>query len=155
MRDTWLANIEKRLDLLGADEPTIAVFLAAWEDMDDETRTRFRASSDRRLLRAIGAVREMQANGDTRMFGDELEGAATGVELHGIDAPAGATVEIDAEDLELNEASTVVATSTIPEVLAWVGDDTQRARSALEAEEALGEGARPSLVKRLGKVADF
>jgi hypothetical protein len=155
VKDTWLANIEKRLAHLGADDATIMVFVAMWEEMDDDDRTRFRASSDRRLMRAIGAVREMQSRPDTRMFGDELESAATGIERVGIEAPLGTEAEITAEDLELNDASVVVATSTIPEVLAWVGDDPSRARSALEAEQALDEGARPSLVKRLGKLAEF
>lgn len=156
MKDGWLANIENRLALLGADDDTIMVFVAMWEEMDDDERTRVRASSDRRLLRAIGAVRQLQANRDTRMFGDELTGAATGVELHGTEIPLGETgVIITPEDLALNDATTVVASSTIPEILDWVGDDPQRAAAALAAEAEQGEAARPSLLKRLGKLADF
>lgn len=43
--------------------------------------------------------------------------------------------------------------ATAPMVLAWVGDDPDRAKEALEAENAKGETARSTLTKALEKLA--
>lgn len=40
-------------------------------------------------------------------------------------------------------------TKPVPEVLAWVGEDHDRARTAVEAEQARGEDARSTLIDPL------
>lgn len=65
------------------------------------------------------------------------------------DAVAYAAGEPDAEPpAELDIAGTA------NEILAWVNDDPERARQALEAEQAKGDAARSTLVKSLEKIAD-
>lgn len=43
--------------------------------------------------------------------------------------------------------------ATAPVVLAWVGDDPERAKEALAAENAKGDTARSTLTKALEKLA--
>lgn len=43
--------------------------------------------------------------------------------------------------------------STAPVVLAWVGEDPDRAKEALAAENAKGDAARSTLTKALEKIA--
>jgi hypothetical protein len=47
-----------------------------------------------------------------------------------------------------------VPTGTIDAVLAWVGDDTDRASRALTAEQAKGDKARKTLVEALTALVD-
>jgi hypothetical protein len=46
-----------------------------------------------------------------------------------------------------------VPDGTAKDVIDWVGDDQQRARQALAAEQAKGDEARTTLVARLSKIA--
>lgn len=156
--DRWLVNIEARLDEMDVDEESIIAFLTLWDEADDVERIRLRALSDRRLLREIRAVRALQTSVTTRMV-DEL---GDGLARHGVEVPLGEVGFVESPELEddpdallLAEAVQVVSTSTIPQVLAWVGRDRQRAKVALEAEEGTGEALRPSLLRRLSKLADF
>lgn len=48
-----------------------------------------------------------------------------------------------------------VPTGTVAQVLDWVGDDTTRARRALEVEQSKGAPARSSLATALHKLLDI
>ena len=57
-------------------------------------------------------------------------------------------------EVEKAEAkANAVPTGTVPEILGWVGDDKEKARRALEAEEANAK-PRKSLVKDLKDLLD-
>lgn len=47
-----------------------------------------------------------------------------------------------------------VKTATIDAVLAWVGDDAERAREAHTVEESKGDKARPRLLARLTEIVE-
>ncbi len=47
----------------------------------------------------------------------------------------------------------LVPDGTAKDVIDWVGDDRDRARAALEAEQGKGDDARTTLVARLSKLA--
>lgn len=47
-----------------------------------------------------------------------------------------------------------VPAGPIAVVLQWVGDDTDRARAALDAEQAKGDQGRKSLIEALAKLAE-
>jgi hypothetical protein len=62
-------------------------------------------------------------------------------------APAAAAEAVD-DEVE------PVPTGTVDAVLAWVGDDTDRAGRALTAEQAKGDKARKTLVEALTALVD-
>jgi hypothetical protein len=88
---------------------------------------------------------------------------------HDLPLPSGIADRVQRGDLRLvNEDGTLLAdpaeeppvvesppdpdavpTGTIDDVLAWVGDDNDRAARALEAEQAKGDQARSTLVAKL------
>lgn len=67
---------------------------------------------------------------------------AVAAELVAPDEPDG---DEPPEELDIDAVAAVV--------LAWVGEDPDRARVALDAEQAKGEAARSTLVKALEKIA--
>jgi hypothetical protein len=65
-------------------------------------------------------------------------------------APTGDVDQVPTGDLALVEQ---VPAGSVGDVLAWVGDDLERATAALTAEQARGVPARSTLVAALGKLA--
>ena len=177
--DRWLANIENRLELMEVDDVTKFTFASMWDDADDEERVRLRSLSDQRLLAAIHAA-EQSPLPDIGDDETELrEAAGTGTRMIPVEVPVGQTGRLEAgrgreaptltieggdgadlippfgENQDVAEQAREIVDLSITRVLAWVGDDSVRARYALLAENAHGDEKRPSLVRRLEKLADF
>ncbi|MEO3978776.1 hypothetical protein [Streptomyces sp. CAU 1734] len=91
--------------------------------------------------------------------GEEVSGALalylleTGSAVDPVDEAAKAWRPEGAEDSGSAPAADLDIEATAAAVLAWVGDDPERAEAALAAEEAK-ESPRSTLVKQLSKLAE-
>lgn len=86
----------------------------------------------------------------------ELESEGTGVEMEAIEVELGEEAELtnDGSGEALPPAHLDYTDGTIDHVLGWVGDDSDRALVALDAEKAKGDEARSTLVDKLTKLVD-
>lgn len=97
-----------------------------------------------RATQAFAAVRDCQIIELTA--GQEVDGDIAAYLLN-----TGAAVELlDGDPVDIVDELHI--DGKIEDVLAWVGDDTDRALAALEAEEAKGDKARPRLLAKLNEI---
>lgn len=105
MAEQWLAILEARLDELDVDSLTIAAFIGIYNESDDAERARFKAMGDRALIRFCRNL------------------------------PAARHAAAEVSQSEVESQAFEVIERPVRDVLAWVGDDVERARMALELED--------------------
>lgn len=112
--------MEMRLEELGVDHLTIGGFIGHYNAASDADRRLIRVMGDRALIRFVRGLPAAQ---------HDREDAALD-ELHA-------------------QAAEIVGSRSVKDVLAWVGDDRQRAELAHAAEHDGGRPPRSTLVDAL------
>lgn len=162
MSDYRLGKIEEQLTAMGLADVDVAAFTTAYELADEAERVRLWSLGDARIIEEIRALRREAAIAGADVSDDPFDGGdieiidPEQVDVDDILAvevvePAGVTMDDTADD---GGPSHELDAMTVAQVLAWVGDDPQKAGVALEYERDF-ETPRTSLIQRLEKLADF
>lgn len=107
------------------------------------------------LLRSGAAVTPSDADADALATVEQNDGAAAARALldAGITPTQASAIADDADEIvSVAPGDIDIAASTIDQVLAWVGDDSDRALAAHASEEARGDKARSTLLSKLAEI---